>query len=207
MAVLVAMNGKLRNTTEIGGQQWSKVVGIGHSYGSILTQAVTASYPDFYDAVILQGFSANSTNMPNYFQGTGYSIASDTLPDHLSDKPPVWLATATPATNQLGFWAYPHYDQAAFDLARSTEQPVTLGSLVTTGSASKTATEYSNPVQIVTGDKDFIFAGADAYAGPNGLTIPQAVQPALYPNVESFETYIPANTGMRAFLYILTYRR
>ncbi len=195
LAILVAMNGKLRNSTEIGGQTWSKVVGIGHSYGSVLTQAVTASYPDFYDAVILQGFSANSSYMTNYFQSAGYSIASDTLPGHLSDKPPVWLVTATPATNQLGFWAYPHYDSDAFELARSTEQPVTLGSLFTTGSAVEPAPAFFNPVQIVTGDKDFIFTGADAYAGPDGQTIPQAVQSALYPNSVSFESYIPADTG------------
>lgn len=186
----------LRDTTTIGGQKWAKVVGIGHSYGSVQTQAVSASSPELYDAIILQGYSANSTYQPRYFQAGGYSIARDVLPDHLGDKPTTWLATASPATNQLGFWDYPYYDQGAFDLARKTEQPVTLGSMLSiAGATTKPSPTFNKPVQVVLGAKDFIFAGANAYAGQNGMTIAEEVKPALYSNSDAFETYIPANTG------------
>lgn len=184
----------LRNTTAIGGQKWSKVVGIGHSYGSELTQAVSASRPELYDAIILQGFSTNVTYLPNFFQAAAYSIARDTLPGHLADKPTTWLVTATPATGQLPLWFFPHYAQGVRDLARSTEQAGTLGELLTVGSVTTPSPTFDKPVQIVLPDKDFIFAGGNAYAGQNGLTIADEVK-SLYPLSSAFETYIPANTG------------
>lgn len=185
----------LRNSTEIGGKKWNKIVGIGHSYGSVQTQAVSAATPELYDAVILQGFSANATFLPRYLEAAAYSIARDVLPDHLSNKPTTWLATGSIASDQQGFFYFPYYSQASFDLARKTEQPVTLGSLFTVGVSAMPAPGFSKPVQVVTGAKDFIFTGSNAYAGANGMSIPAEVGPMLYPNSKGFETYIPANTG------------
>lgn len=195
VAILRSINKLLRNTTTIGGQKWSKVVGIGHSYGSAQTQAVSASDPELYDAVILQGYSANGTFLPNYLQASGYSIASQTLPKTLGDKPPTWLVTATPATNQIPFWYYPYYDQGAFELARQNEQPVTPGSLFTIATIAAVASGFDKPVQVVLPAQDFIFAGSDAYGGPNGVPIADFVHTLLYPNASTFEMYIPANTG------------
>lgn len=185
----------IRETTEIGGKQWSKVVGIGHSYGSTQIQAVSASEPAIFDAVILQGFSANSTNLGNYLQAGTYSIARDILPGHLANKPPIWLVTGSLAAAQIGFFYYPHYAPGAFALARQTEQPVTPGSLFTVATVSFPAVGFTKPVFLIIGDKDFIFSGSDAYAGTNGSTIPAEVQPILYPDASDFEVFIPANTG------------
>lgn len=196
ISILKSFVTTLRQTSIIGGKKWAKVVGVGHSYGSIQTQAVSASNPDLYDAVILQGFSADATNLVNYLQSGTYSIARDTLPDHLSDKPPVWLVAGSVAAAQIGFYYYPHYDPGVFALARQTEQPVTPGSLFTVANANFPAIGFDKPVLLVLGDKDFIFAGADAYTNINGLTIPEEVQPLLYPNVTDFEIFIPAHTGI-----------
>ena len=45
---------------QIGGTKFSKVVGVGHSYGSVQMQALTASAPQLLDGVLLQGFSMNT---------------------------------------------------------------------------------------------------------------------------------------------------
>lgn len=45
---------------EIGGQAFSNIVGVGHSYGSVQLQALTATVPTALDGVILQGYSTNS---------------------------------------------------------------------------------------------------------------------------------------------------
>ena len=49
----------LRNG-DIGGMKFNKIVGIGHSYGSVQTQALSATQPDLLNAVLLQGFSVNA---------------------------------------------------------------------------------------------------------------------------------------------------
>lgn len=41
----------------VGGQNFTKIVGVGHSYGSVQTVALTATLPNALDGVILQGFS------------------------------------------------------------------------------------------------------------------------------------------------------
>ena len=187
----------IRETNTIGNKKWTKVVGIGHSYGAAHTEAVSASDPDLYDAVILQGFSANASHLSNYLQAGAYSIARNTLPDHLGDKPPAWLVTGSAAAAQIPSYYYPFYAPGAFDLARKTEQPVTPGSLFTVAVAARTAVGFTKPVQVVFGDKDFVFAGGDAYAGDSGSSIPAELQSILYPNVSlrDFEVFIPANTG------------
>lgn len=47
----------------LDGTQYFKVLGIGHSYGSVQMNALTAQVPDAVDAVILQGFSANTSGV------------------------------------------------------------------------------------------------------------------------------------------------
>ena len=47
-------------TGDIGGMRFNTIVGIGHSYGSVQTQALSAASPDLLNAVLLQGFSMNS---------------------------------------------------------------------------------------------------------------------------------------------------
>lgn len=142
VALLTSINQMLRNTKSIGGQKWGKVVGIGHSCSAVQTQAVSASDPALYDAVILQGFSANATYLPNYFQAGGYSIARAVLPGHFGSKPTTWLATASPATKQIAFWLFPHFAQGAFDIAHQTEQAVTPGTFFTIGMAAKPAPAF-----------------------------------------------------------------
>jgi pimeloyl-ACP methyl ester carboxylesterase len=96
----------LRNG-DIGGQKFSKVVGVGYSYGSVQTQALTATLPTALDAVILQGFSGtfilmlrsissptNSCTLsvvngprtanPLFIVGAAYSIATEVFPDRFS---------------------------------------------------------------------------------------------------------------------------
>ena len=58
LAILTKIAQMLRNGA-IGGQPFSKIVGVGHSYGSVQVQALTASSPTALDAALLQGFSMN----------------------------------------------------------------------------------------------------------------------------------------------------
>ena len=58
LAVLTKFAEMLRNG-DIGGRSFSKILGVGHSYGSVQLQALTASAPSAIEAVILQGFSNN----------------------------------------------------------------------------------------------------------------------------------------------------
>jgi pimeloyl-ACP methyl ester carboxylesterase len=194
VAILQGVLGQLRNSTTVGGKQHDKIVGVGHSYGSVQTQAVTAQSPQLLDAAILTGFTTNSSNLGGYLTAGSYSIANRIFPDRLGDKPDTWLVTGSNASDITGFFFPPNYAQEAFDLARATEQPVTLGSLFTVGDVGGVAQNFTGPVQVVNGANDFIFCSSNCWAGPNGTDIPSGVK-MLYPAASNFTSYIAEKTG------------
>lgn len=126
-----------------------------HSYGSIQCEALTANEPAALDHVVLTGYTANtyvqasrrsprdeqadsvctlySSNVPLYLTSTGYSTAYNVAPERFSSNEltAAYLITVAPQTSQLNFLYYPYYSNAAAELARETEQPVTSGVLFT----------------------------------------------------------------------------
>lgn len=195
VAILETILTRLRNSTEVGGKQHNKVVGVGHSYGSVQTQAVSKDRPELLDAVVLTGFTTNTTNMMGYLKAASYSIAKNVFPQRLGDKPSTWLVTGSNASDIMGFFYPPYYSEESFDLARSTEQAVTLGSLASIGAVGGEAANYQGPVHVVNGAKDFIFCSSNCYAGDQqGKTIPDGVQ-MLYPKTKNFTSYIAEDTG------------
>lgn len=59
LAIATKFAEMLRNG-DIGGTKFSNIVGVGHSYGSIQMQAITATQPTALDSIILTGFSINT---------------------------------------------------------------------------------------------------------------------------------------------------
>jgi predicted alpha/beta superfamily hydrolase len=55
---------------------FSAVIGTGHSFGSVLTQAVTLKYPTSFTTAILTRFSINSTGQPIFTTGLNLALAS-----------------------------------------------------------------------------------------------------------------------------------
>ncbi|EPQ54849.1 alpha/beta-hydrolase [Gloeophyllum trabeum ATCC 11539] len=186
---------------QIGGQKFSKVVGVGHSYGSEQVQALSATVPHLLDGILLQGFSMNAyvTGGKQLLTSGAYSTASQVFPERFKDADlaSTYFVTLAPQTQQLNFWYFPFYSDAAFQRNRETEQPVTQGVLFTQGVLMQNATQFTGPVHVVTGAEDWPFCFLDCYAVPANSTrksIPEYVQ-ELYPAVSDFSVYIPENTG------------
>ncbi|KAI4172208.1 MAG: hypothetical protein LQ346_008640, partial [Caloplaca aetnensis] len=103
---------KLR-TGSMSGRQFrvSKVVGVGHSLGGALTQAVAAKYPKDFDALIIQG-----TSTVTQFAITG--VASEALQIANTDPSGRFKGLADgyhvsgplPQTAQFAFYRYPGFD-------------------------------------------------------------------------------------------------
>ncbi|KZP02488.1 alpha/beta-hydrolase [Athelia psychrophila] len=195
----------LRNGN-IGGQKFSKVVGVGHSYGSIQMQALSATLPSALDGIILQGFSANLTAGPLFWTSGAFSIATEVFPDRFSKSELTngYLVTLAPQTNQFNYFYYPWYTQAAFEHTRATEQPVSQAVLFTLTTIIQPATSFKGPVHVVTGAKDFIFCLGNCYAiaADSGKESLLDYVQELYPVTSKFSTYIPADTGHSANQHI-----
>ena len=177
-----------------GDIKFDKVVGVGHSFGSIITQALTVQYPDLLDAAILTGFSVNSSGMPIFLQGLNLAVANQNQPSRFADLNNAFLVSGTAISNQIGFFRAPEFDPAILYKSEATKGTVTLGELLTTSVVTAVASNYTRPIAVVNGDNDLPFCSANC-SYPTNLAA--AVQPALYPVVASadFGTYLAPTTG------------
>jgi len=197
LAILTEIVRKLR-AGEIGGTAFNEIIAVGHSYGSVQTNALTAQDPAAINGAVLTGFSANTSAVQLYLSSAAYTTATKIFPERFSadELDDGYLVTANAQQNALNFLYRTGYTAAAADLARATEQPVTPGVLFTFGGLPGPAPEFTGKVHVVTGDKDWIFCLRNCYASPPGgrPSILDYVED-LYPANSGFSTYIPANTG------------
>jgi pimeloyl-ACP methyl ester carboxylesterase len=202
---IAAQMAKMLRSGAMGNTSFSTIVAVGHSYGSIQINALTAQTPAPVDHVVLTGFSANATHFPAYLATTGFSPAHAVLPHRFGDLPSGYLVTAAPQTFQLGFLFAPGFSAAALRLARATEQPVAQGVVFTILSIPAPAPAFTGSVAVVTGRNDFVFCAGDCLLVPAGSglsSIPDGAK-ALYPGASNFTTYLPENTGY-VFAHMIT---
>lgn len=93
-----------------GKTTYTNLVGVGHSFGSIQSQSITADYPQDLDAVVLTGFSTNNAAMPATFVAFNPAIANENQPPRFSDLPNGYWVTDTSISNQLTFLRAPNFD-------------------------------------------------------------------------------------------------
>ncbi|KAH7119902.1 Alpha/Beta hydrolase protein [Dendryphion nanum] len=128
-----------------------------------------------------------TTEVYNFIQGYNESVQALNYPSG-------YMAWSNLAANQFVFLLPGFYDVALALVAESTKHPVTVGELLTIGSAPHSSS-FSGPVFIITGEQDQPFCGGDCFAtGSADPNIPAAARPA-FPNATVFEAYIQPNTG------------
>ncbi|KAL1635543.1 hypothetical protein SLS56_001594 [Neofusicoccum ribis] len=89
----------------------------------------------------------------------------------------------------------PYFDPEILAFSEYSKQPVTVGELLTIGSAISGPSVFTGPVLVFTGDADVPFCGGDCLeTGGAAPSIP-AQTSVLFPNASVFEAYIQPNTG------------
>ena len=66
-------------------QTFSKVVHLGHSFGSAQTYSLANLYPQLTDGIILTGFSMNSSFVPFFAAGANFQLANRNQPLRFSN--------------------------------------------------------------------------------------------------------------------------
>ncbi|PNS19801.1 hypothetical protein CAC42_7768 [Sphaceloma murrayae] len=180
--------GSLANTT------FSTVVGTGHSFGSVISQAVTRLYPDLFDAAILTGYTTNGTALPAFLLGINVQIASENQPYRFSGLSNGYIVGGTTSNNQIGFFRAPNFDPAILAAADAGKGTTSYGEFFTLTAVTAPAANYTGSVAVVNGDADLPFCFGNCTT-PTDLTA--AVLPALYPNLDQNKTgtYIAPLTG------------
>lgn len=183
----------LRNG-QFSDNKFQKVVGGGHSFGSIITNAITKQYPDVFDAAILTGFSTDLFAQPLFLQALNLALANRNQPLRFGGLNNGFLVSSTVISNQIGFFKAPGFSPALLDLAEATKGSVTYGELNSLGGLGGLSSAYTKPVIVADGANDLPFCGGNC-----SFPVDQAakVHPSYYPNVADadFASYLAPIAG------------
>ncbi|KAL8290521.1 hypothetical protein RQP46_002779 [Phenoliferia psychrophenolica] len=197
------------------GLKCGKVIGIGHSFGSIQTQAVTANYPADLDGAVLTGYSQELAGLPGAFSAWHSTVANEVSPRFKSNKDTTYWAWASAISGHYGFIYTPGVTASAAKEFEAGKQTYTIGEFLTIFNVQTPARTFKGPVTVVTGQQDTIFCSANCFGGKNGASVLPDVA-ALYPAVTSFSSNVITNTGHglnfhiaapKAYAYILDWAK
>ncbi|KAI9692423.1 MAG: hypothetical protein M1822_006654 [Bathelium mastoideum] len=172
--------------------KFSKVVHVGHSFGSQISYSLARDYPTASDGLILTGFSQNSSFSAYFALGANWVVAKQ-IP-HLSTYSVGYLAPADVSGVQTNFFAPNNFDPSILSMGFETAQPVAVGELLTLGTYG--VNHFGGPVVVITGERDIPFCGGNCLATGNSSlpSIPDGVA-HNFPNASMFKSVIVPNSG------------
>ncbi|KAJ5100302.1 hypothetical protein N7456_006354 [Penicillium angulare] len=178
-------------------QKPSKVIHVGHSFGSAQTYALSAKYPDLSDALVLTGFSLNASYNSLFLAGANFQQArlNRAVVDRKTSNYSLgYLTNANSGNNEYLFFYPEHFDPKILAFAEQTKQPVTVGELLTIASVPS-GSEFTGPVFVIDGANDLPFCGGDCTATGGTATSIAAGVKLAFPSTKAFSAYIQPNTG------------
>lgn len=178
---------------KIASTSFKHVVSVGHSFGSIITQGITAESPELLDAAVLTGFSTSGTGQPAFFSGLDFTIARHTPPKRFKGLNNGYIVAANSIGNQFAFLRAQGFPPRNLDVAEATKDTITFGELFNLTQPIARATSYTGPVDVVNGDADFAFCQGNCRVPVNQAA---NVLTALYPNAsKKSQYYLADNAG------------
>ncbi|CAD0109648.1 unnamed protein product [Aureobasidium uvarum] len=171
---------------------FTTVIGVGHSFGSAITQSVTANHPSTFDAAILTGFSTNQSAIAPFLTALNLQIASQNQPYRFANLNNGYLVDYSAVSNQYGFFRAPMFDPLVLAAAEAAKGSVTFGELFTQAAIAGVASNFTGPVAIVNGDADLPFCYGNCSYPMNKA---EAAIKMLYPAASANGTYLAPLTG------------
>ncbi|CAG9982929.1 unnamed protein product [Clonostachys byssicola] len=194
LAALKALTEILRSGSFGPLPSFSKVVHVGHSFGSILSYGLARDNPELSDGLVLTGFSQNGSFIPLFFAGSNMIPVSTSL--RAGQYEAGYLMTGAPMGHHITQFGPGDFDPTILDYVYKTAQPVAVGELLTLGQPMVGLNKFAGPVLIITGERDAAFCGSDCRAtgDPSLPSIPDACR-ANMPDANPFEAIIVPKAG------------
>lgn len=193
LAVLAGLTTLARagNITQVPRPQ--KVLHVGHSWGSILSNALAAMAPTLSDGVVLTGYSHQDQFQALFVASAGFRFANENQPARFPNTTysTGFLTWPDKYANQYAFLEYPFFDPVLLDVAEANKWPFTLGEFLSAPLIPSQAPQFKGPVLYVAAEADLIFCASNCttFFGPTSLEV------AAFSGSSSVETYVQPNVG------------
>jgi len=175
------------------GKTFSKVVFIGHSYGSCLANGIAAAYPSDADAIVLTGYSHELYTPPYVFSDIG--PANIVSPSRFGSLPDGYLTFNSSSARTSLFYHAPFFSTSVSNYDYQTEQTVVYPEfydVLLPGPLVVTAPSFTGHVHYVNGDYDVITCGGPTftqYSTPGNNVLSGEL--AYWPSADVTFTIIP----------------
>ncbi|KUL89193.1 hypothetical protein ZTR_03826 [Talaromyces verruculosus] len=157
-----------------------KLVHVGHSFGSLITNSFAATFPDLSDGIILTGFG-HDFSWSSYFQLCyGFEVARVNKPLQFHEYDSGYLTWGDEFDNQCAAFNYPNFDWIVLHKAELNKAPFTIAELLSFGVTTLVAQEFASPVMIINGAQDLSFCGGNCYGVLDAVESPST---AVFPNL------------------------
>ncbi len=198
--ILRQLTKKARDGSLVPANRWSdaslevsttpaKIVHVGHSFGSVVTTAFRATYPEETDGGIITGFALNK-----YFGTTGFSSWYAQFAATAGwDRGSGYVVNQKSGIQVVFFGGDPAtaFTQELLDYGDSIKQPVPVGELVPGAQIiGRPGTGLKAPIQFVLPEFDFFVCGGDCKGLTNVTILRQA-----WPAASDLDLVIQPNTG------------
>ncbi|KXX73987.1 hypothetical protein MMYC01_209023 [Madurella mycetomatis] len=197
----LARNGKLitssrvlsatTNKTTIRDFQPSKVVHVGHSYGSFVTSGMLAQYGNLSDGALLTGFLFNSKLGSIDVAHFDHEFAQEHDPTRFDEYPSGYIVLTTESDIQKLFFRKGGFEPKLLTYTERIKQPEAVGEYASQGTAmSSPAFEFRGPIQFFVGEFDYPGCGGNCTN-----TYEEELTQRLYPAASDISVYLQPNTG------------
>ena len=180
---------------------FKKIIYIGHSLGSVIGNSLNTKYGSDVDATVLTGFSSQIlTALPAAFGLILALPAATVQPSRFGGLQAGFLEVSSEPGQQSVFFSG-GYDPTLFSYDYMGRGTVSVGEAATVASGIQTATNYTLPVFVVTGQKDALCCnglglGLLLSASCESVSTDYLGQTSvLYPNAKDYQWYVVQNAG------------
>ncbi|ETN44842.1 uncharacterized protein HMPREF1541_09717 [Cyphellophora europaea CBS 101466] len=134
----------------------NKVVLVGHSIGSIVSNSVLRSDPALIDAAILTGVAYYGVDSSRSLQSRQSRVANAVDPIKYDKLDGAYNFAVDKYANAENFFKYPYYDQEVLQWAEEYKVPSSIVEDLTVRATNTTSPEFEGPVLIMSGEYDFV---------------------------------------------------
>lgn len=138
------------------------LVHVGHSFGSFLSHALLADYPQLSDGAVLTGIGYNGTDFGELFQAFRLNIATSVSPGKWPGRNNGYLTWSDIFAGVSIFFHGDSYDEEAAWYGESIKQPLAAMEFLTLSTLNKSS-NFTGPVLAISGEFDFPSCGGNCY--------------------------------------------
>ncbi|KAK5167524.1 uncharacterized protein LTR77_007223 [Saxophila tyrrhenica] len=168
-----------------------RIIHVGHSFGSFLTSAFIATYPELSDAAVITGYAATP-----YLAMAGYSPWAAQFPptaDKPFDRTPGYIVNQKSGIQNIFFAGDPDtaFTKELLDYGDAIKQPVPIGELASGYKlVGLPGLNYTGPIHFMLAEFDTFICGGDCKGVTN-----ETAQRLSYPKAFALQVDIQPNTG------------